>query len=153
MIKRKNTAPKYILQAQNIQGASAPSIRATKENSRGQGQGFHRGQCQGKAGKNSTLKGSGPSQRDWDTVKQICLKLASPEPKDPVEVCFWSNSQKSAEKEKIHYISLSLTSLNLNLPLFFKLEMSQLCKTKIPPAELGYYSLSLNANKKVLSFP
>lgn len=99
------------------------------------GSSFLRGQFQREAGKNSALRGWSPSQRkvrlryckaDVPRISLTCTQISC-------RGLLLVYSQRSAEEEKIHYVNLSLTSLNLHLPLFLKLEMSQLCKTKISP--------------------
>lgn len=98
------------------------------------------------AGKNSALRGWSPSQRkvrlryckaDLPCISLTCTQISC-------RGLLLVYSQRSAEKEKIHYINLSLTSLNLIYHYSLNWKCLSYAKQKIPPAELGHYFLFLS---------
>ena len=116
---------------QHIPGGSTTSSRATKEKGKvwGSSRRFLRG-VQEKQASTQGLRLQPEGGKTGVLTKQICLILALPSPKHPVEV---SSCSIQRNLEKIHYIGHLLTSsLNADLLLFLNWEFPSYVKLKYP---------------------
>lgn len=101
MIKRKNIAPKHIPHVQVLVLLLSESPRKTA-GAEGRGGAFRGRQCwRGSRQAFYTRAGDpGRGRQDYGTAKPTYLKLASPVPKHPVLVGFWSIHRNLQKKRK-----------------------------------------------------